>query len=70
MAEEYPGDDILEKILSADLVISEEIKTYESNYTRFQYKFYPLPLNPTLNMKKRKSAPKQGECPNLLEQQK
>lgn len=58
MSEEYPGPESLEKILGSELMISEEIKTYEANYTRFQYKFYPLPLNPNLNFNKRKTAKK------------
>ena len=56
--EEYPGPEVLEKILSAELMISEDIKTYEANFTRFQYKFYPLPLNPNTNFNKRRTAKK------------
>ena len=48
--QEYPGPEILQKIVDAELVISEDIKTIDSNNcNRFSYKFYPLPLNPTTN---------------------
>jgi len=46
---DYPGAEMLQKILDAELVISEEIKTVDNNNSRFAYKFYPLPLNPTIN---------------------
>jgi hypothetical protein len=35
VSKEYPGPEILDKILSAELLIAEDIKTYEANYTRF-----------------------------------
>jgi hypothetical protein len=41
-------------------MISEEIKTYDASHTRFMYKFYPLPLNPT--MLKKKKGPKDQEA--------
>jgi hypothetical protein len=38
-------------------MISEELKTYDTNHTRFQYKFYPLPLNPHMLKSKKKKSP-------------
>ena len=35
LRQEYPGPEILEKILGAELLIADDIKTYEANYTRF-----------------------------------
>lgn len=45
--DEYAGPEILHKIVNADLLITEEIKTVDSNgQHRFAYKFTPLPLHP------------------------
>lgn len=53
--QEYRGPKILEKIINADLVMAEELKTIDSNCQhRFAHKFAPLPINPTLNSKKKK----------------
>lgn len=45
-----------EKIISADLVVSEDLKCMNNkNQYQFAYKLNPLPLNPTVNQKKRKT---------------
>jgi hypothetical protein len=58
--QEYNGPEILEKIINSDLIISEDLKTYDANHTKFMYKFYPLPLNPA--MLKKKKGPKCDEA--------
>lgn len=51
--EEYEGPEILHKIVNADLLITEEIKTINSSgQHRFAFKFSPLPLHPNVYQKK------------------
>ena len=53
--DEYTGPEILHKIVNADLLITEEIKTVDSNgQHRFAYKFAPLPLHPNVYQPKKK----------------
>lgn len=64
--EEYEGPEILHKILNADLLITEDIKTINSNgQHRFAFKFAPLPLHPDVYRKKsdleKKKKKKQNE---------
>jgi hypothetical protein len=54
MRVDYEITEIQEKILSADLVVSDDLKLNRMKYT-FAYKLNPLPLNPTQHQKKRKT---------------
>ena len=59
--DQYSGPEILEKIVNADLVMSQELKCMDNKAnSRFAYKFNPLPLNPTINSKKRRQT--NAEC--------
>lgn len=48
----YPGPELLQRIIDADLVVGTGIKILD-NSQRFTYKFNSLPINPTINLKKR-----------------
>ena len=53
VVQENPGPEMLQKILDAELIISEEIKTIDNSNCRFAYKFQALPMNPTVGQKKK-----------------